>query len=184
MPIDKKARKSRYTYLHAYEARRAEKRLLFVSQIDSGRYVSILSRLPNLHGFRFVAKHQSKLDWAGDIPESLQEAIANVMPEPNLTAFTIAEISGFPQPLLLELHQIQVLEIWDTTFVFPTPEVEFPASNLLKYLVVVHGHHPDSSFDNLIYNFMERSAETLEQLTWMMDEEHEGTPVASRLLST
>lgn len=169
---DKKA-----IYSSMYDSRRAENRLWLLSQMESGCYVSILSSLPNLRGFRFVAKHRDKLDWANDFPESLQEAIANIMRKPDLTAFSIAGISGFPQPLLLELVQIQVLEIWDTTFVFPAPEVVgFPTSDIfLKHLVVAPASDlPDPNFDNLIYNFMQRSAETLEHVTWIMDNEHGG----------
>ncbi|KAF8801893.1 hypothetical protein BYT27DRAFT_7197592, partial [Phlegmacium glaucopus] len=171
IPPDKKAN----IYSRTHDARRAENRLLLVSQMESC-YVSILSSLPNIRGFRFIAKHQNKLDWADEFPESLQQAIANIMRKPDLTAFSIAGISGFPQYLLLDLTQIQVLEIWDSTFAFPASQVEFPTSNLfLKHLVVATGDRPDNGLDSLIHNFMERSAETLEHITWIMDNEHEDT---------
>jgi len=40
--------------------------------------------------------------------------------------------------------------------------------------VVAPGDRLDNGLDSLIYNVMERSAETLEHVTWIMDEEHEG----------
>jgi hypothetical protein len=148
-----------------------------LSQLDSGCYASILSNLPNLRGFRFIAKHRNKLDWADDLPQSLQEAIANIMRKPDLIAFSITGISKFPQSLLLELAQIQVLEIWDVTFgLSALEEVEFPTSDLfLKHLVVAPASDAhDDGFDNLIYNFMQRSVDTLEHVTWITDNEHKG----------
>ena len=182
IPLNTKRANNRYHSI-TYEGKRAENRLLLVSQMESC-YASILSRLPNIRGFRFIAKDRNRLDWTGDFPESLQDAIVNIMRKPDLTAFSIAGISGFPQSLLWDLTQIQVLEVWDATFDSPAPEVEFPTSDLyLKYLVVGPGDPPDNGFDNLIYNFMGRSAETLEHLTWIMDEEHEGSWTFSYLPS-
>lgn len=82
-------------YSSRYDARRAENRLLLLSQMESC-YASILSRLPNIRGFRFIVKKQNKLDWVDDFPESLQEAIANIMRKPYLLRFLLLEFQDFP----------------------------------------------------------------------------------------